>query len=950
MKIKLPFIAGWRNSLRLKVKPRFVKSFNGKKLRRRWSWKKILRVFLILVVLGILLVAALFAWYAKDLPTPGQIKSIAPDQSTILYDRNGKQLYDISGNQQRILLDSKDIPVVMKQAVVSVEDKSFYTNHGVELTGIIRGVILRPLTGQSAQGGSTITQQYVKNAILTPDRTITRKIKEIIISTEMDYMFTKDQVLTLYLNEIPFGSNAYGIEAASELYFGKSAKSGLTISQAAVLAAMVQAPTYYSPYGDNVADLMARKNLVINNMVAQKYITQAQGDQAKKDAPVAAKDFSAPQQNILAPHFVMYVKQQLVNIYGEDMVNRGGLRVTTTIDLDKQAQAETAMKDAAAPKGILKQSSATNAGMTSIDPKTGQILSMVGSVNYFDQANSGNFNTTTGLRQPGSAGKPIVYAQLFKGKYSPSSLFYDLTTNFNGYIPTDFDNKNRGPLTARTALGNSLNIPAVKALQIEGINNFIDQAKAQGITTFDKSKDYGLSIALGGAEVQLVELTNAYSVFANGGVYHPLTSILKVQDSTGKTIDEWKDQPKQVLAPEIAYEINNILSDLDAKKATYGSSIYYLSLPGRPVAAKTGTSNDYKDAWTIGYTPSVVTGVWAGNNNNAPLNHAGGSIAAAPIFREYMASVLGKSAIEQFNRPSTIIDMSVDLLSGKKPTPYSGQLVKDIFAPWQIPTTDDNVHIAVKVCTVNGLLATDSTPADQVTQKVFTAVHSEQPSLSNWEAPVLAWAKANGFNGSIPTQKCDIVASQPTISISSPSSNDTVPNVFTISADVKAQDGTTNTVTFSIDGNTVGTPVASAPYSVTTTTANLTPGNHTIAATVQSSNNQSGTTSITVNVASDTTPPGPVTNIIITPQTGGNASISWLNPSDKDLSKVIIYVSTAKDVQGTNKKEIVVTPDSTSSVTVNGLTPGTTNYITLVTVDASGNASQNNPQTTIVLP
>lgn len=945
--MKLPrLFSGIGGNLRLRRPSSKLPLVRKLKSWRKWSWKQYLKLFGILVVAGLIFIASTFAWFAKDLPTPGQIKNLEPDQSTIIYDRNGEQLYDITGDQQRIILTSQQIPDNMKHAIVAVEDKSFYHDYGISLTGIIRAGLHDVFhVGSGLQGASTITQQYVKNALLSPDRTIVRKIKEAILSIEIDRIYSKDQILTLYLNEIPFGSNAYGIEAASQLYFGKSIKDGLTISQAATLAAMVQAPTYYSPYGDHVDDLISRKNIVIDDMVAQGYISKTQGDQAKKDAPLSAKDFAAPHENIAAPHFVMYVKQQLVNQYGEDTVDRGGLRVTTTLDSDLQAKAESAVKTAAAKGGTLDRAGASNTGLVSVDPKTGQILAMVGSVDYFDQQNDGNFNTTTALRQPGSAGKPIVYATLFKGDYSPSSILWDVTTNFNGYQPADYDKKTRGPVTIRAALGNSLNIPAVKALQLEGVNNFIAQANSMGISSLSKDQNYGLSLALGGGAVKLVDLTNAYSVFANGGTYHPLTSILKVEDSRGKVIDSWQDAPKQVLKPEIAYEINNVLSDANAKRSTFGSAVYYLTLPNRPAATKTGTTDDYRDAWTIGYTPTLVTGVWVGNNSDAPMD-SGGADVAAPIWHSYMEQAMAHQPVQQFDRPSDITDMTVDLLSGGKPTPYSGQLVKDIFAPWQIPTQDDNVHVPVKLCKGTNTVATDATPTDQIETKVYTVVHSRHPDDPAWENPVQDWAKSHNFDSQIPTDKCTLVNTQPTVTITSPNQGDTLPNIFTIAATVSGPPDTTNSVTFSIDSTAVGTAAAS-PYAITANTNGLSAGTHTITAKVDSSNGQSATTSITVTVAPDTTPPGPVSNITAIPAPSG-ANLSWTNPSDTDLSKVIIYSSLTPSIQGVAIKTVNASPSSSGSATVTGLVSGETNYLTLVAVDAAGNPSASNQQLQII--
>lgn len=923
---------------RLPIPPKYKRYFRRPKL----TWRNVARAAIIVTGAGLLFSAILFAWYFKDLPRPGELRTRNTEESTILYDRNGKQIYDISGEERRILLKEDEIPEVIKQATIAIEDRNFYNHHGLDFRGLIRGVILKPITGQRAQGGSTITQQYIKNAILSPKRTPSRKIKELILAIQLETIYSKEDILALYLNEIPYGSNIYGVEAAAQAYYGKSAKDGLTIAEAATLAAIPQAPTRYSPYGNNLDLLMARKNAVIDAMQRNGYITQEEADKAKAEKPLEAKDFAQKRDNFPAPHFVMHVREQLVKKYGEEMVQRGGLRVTTTLDLDMQKMADEAVKEQGAK--TLPRVKATNAGLVAIDPKTGQILAMVGSLDYFDRENEGNFNVTTAKRQPGSSIKPLVYATLFKDKYSPSSILWDVSTDFNGYNPDNYDGKDHGPITVRKALGNSFNIPAVKALSLVGVNDFLKQMEALGIESLKDRHDAGLSLALGGGEVQLVELVSAYGALANNGNHHRANAILKIQDSKGKTLEEWKDQGKQVIASEIAYEISHILSDSEAKRPTFNASLGVLSVRGKTVASKTGTTNSYKDGWTVGYTPSLVAGVWAGNNDGTEMDRGGGSTAAAPIWDAFMEKALASRQNEEFYRTGSITEMTVDLLSGKKPTPASGQLVQDIFAPWQVPTKDDDVHTRVKVCKSNGKLATDATPESEIEEKTFVRVKSERPDNPAWENPVQAWARNQNLVSNPPTEKCDIVFTDPKISIATPAHGSIVSGVFSSSAEVTFPPGVSGNVTFDINGTQQSTDT-NEPYTATFDAGSLPAGQYTITVTARGSNGGSASEAITVNTEADTKAPSEASNIIIVPGSSkGTATASWRNPSDSDLANVTFYVSQALGVKGAKHTTVSASPGTDQSSTLTGLVSGIPSYVTVITVDRWGNASSGSRQ------
>lgn len=917
--------------------------------RKFWTWRRLARLGILFFGLVITTAILLFVWYYKDLPKPGELRTHKSTESTILYDRKGKQIYDISGEERRILLTSTEIPDIAKKATVAIEDRKFYNHHGVDFLAIIRGTILKPFTGQGIQGGSTITQQYIKNAILSPKRSVARKIKEVILAWELEFIYSKDEILTLYLNEIPYGGNIYGIEAASQAYYGKSVKEGLTLAQIATLTAIPQRPTYFSPYGTHVASLIARKNLVLEDMVKMGSITQEEANQAKKEAPLEAKDFAKPRDNFPAPHFVMYVKEQLADKYGDTSVERGGLRVTTSLDLDIQKIAEEAMAE---QSKTLDRVKASNASLVAMDPKNGQILAMVGSKDYFDRENGGNFNVATAQRQPGSAGKPIVYANLLqKTNYAPGSPLWDVKTDFGKYQPNNFDGKFHGPVSIRKSLGNSFNVPAVKALAITGLPSFFDLARDMGITTFDKRKDdLGLSVALGGGEVKLVDLVSAYTVFANNGDKLPVTSILKIQDSRGKVLDEWKENKKNVMKPEVAYEINSILSDEEAKRPTFAGLLGVLSVRGKTTAVKTGTTDSYRDAWTIGYTPSLVAGVWAGNNDNSQMNRGGGSTAAAPIWHGFMVKALKDKPDEPFFRPSTISEETFDFLSGKKPTPASGQLVKDIFAPWQVPTKDDDVHSLIRVCKSNGNKATNDTPVEEIEERSFGVVRSEKPDNSAWENPVQEWIKSSDLVKAPPTDTCDITRTDPAITITNISNGDELSGIVTITTNVAWPVNQAGRVDFTIDGTQVAQD-SNEPYSATINFNGYSSGSHDIAAIAHATGGGTSTATVSIRINRDSTPPGDVTQVSLIPGSAtGTALATWTNPSDSDLSSVSIYASQLPGIRGAKLANVSANPSTTQSATITGMVSQVVNYVTFITIDTTGNESLTLTQFTVTPP
>ncbi|QQG49986.1 MAG: PBP1A family penicillin-binding protein [Candidatus Berkelbacteria bacterium] len=936
MKLKVPKISlrnPFKNPIGLK---KLHQKFFGKK-SRRFSWKQAGIVALWGAGIFVLIAIFLFAWFAKDLPTPNKIRDLVSVGSTRLYDRNMKPLYTISGDKKRILIENKDIPEVAKQATIALEDRDFYKHVGLDFTGILRAVFVDIARRDLSQGGSTLTQQLAKNAILTREKSFVRKIKEAILAIEMEVLFSKEEILTMYFNQMPYGGTNYGIEAASRSFFNKSAKD-LTLDEAATLAALLQRPSSLSPYGPNVDQLIDRRNYTLDAMVGMSFITKEQAEEAKKVTP----KFAARKDSITAPHFVQFVQDWLVEYFtkelgdkqlAEQKVEEGGLTVVTTLDLDKQLIAEEILSTAS--EKTLKRAGASNAALVSIDPKRGEIVSMVGSVDYF-QEQFGNFNVATAERQPGSSFKPVVYAAAFKEKFHPGYTIFDLETDFGKYKPQNYDGHSRGPLTIRQALGNSLNVPAVKTLALIGLDKALNTAHDMGITTLNDKNRYGLSLVLGGGEVKLVDLTTAYGVFANNGTLMPTTPILKITDSQGKEIYNHEDPKdgRQVLDPKIAYQVTSILSDTEAKKPTFSRVMGSLTLNGRPAASKTGTTNAYRDAWTLGYTPQFVTGVWAGNNDNSSMNNAGGSIAAAPIWDEYMERIHKDLPVEQFSRPQGLEEMEVARYSSLLPTSATQEKVKDLVAPWQKPTEQDSAVAKIRVCRENGLLADESIPDSLTEDRIYANIHSEKPNDPQWEGPVQAWARANGFVNTPPTGKCQVDGSEPTVKITSPSNGSGVGGVFTVVASASAPSGV-RAVDFSIDGSVFFTATES-PYQASYNAANLTSGTHTINVLMTSNNGSTRSDQITVTVSNDTTAPGEVTNYGGS-QSGlpsGSVKLTWINPGDADLKAVKIYTyRNGVTLERTNEVGV-----PTQTLTLTGLTPGIYNFVAK-TLDNSGNES-----------
>ncbi|PIS21096.1 penicillin-binding protein [candidate division WWE3 bacterium CG08_land_8_20_14_0_20_43_13] len=705
---------------------------------------------LLFLVGGSIISLVVFAYFSKDLPSPSRLTQRDMTLSTKIYDRYGTILYDVYGEENRTLVSLDQVPQELIQATLAAEDAEFYTHQGFDFMGNIRGVV-NIMRGGGLQSGSTITQQLVKNVFLSTEQTIKRKIKELILTLQIEKRYSKDEILQMYLNEAPYGGQSWGVESASWMYFQKNS-SQLTLSECALLAGLTQSPTAYFPINHPEASL-ARRNYVLYLMETRGWL-DSNGDRhfVSADAAQAVKEEEiklAPiRQSIKAPHFVMYVKDLLVERYGEELVERGGLQVTTSLDLPKHQKAQELVEQ----KVTEAQEAGfglSNGALLALDPKTGQILSMVGSRDYFEsEKTDGNVNVTTSLRQPGSSIKPLTYAAAFKQGYTPATLLMDAQTEFDGgvgqplYVPKNYDGKFRGPVLLRRALANSINVPAVKTLSLVGIDNLLQTARDFGITSLNDPSRYGLSLTLGGGEVSLLEMVDAYGVFASGGVYRQPTAILEVKSGSGKVLERYYPRAgSRVLTEGQAYLISNILSDNQARVEEFGWNTP-LRLPDRSAAAKTGTTDDIKDNWTIGYTPSLVIGVWVGNNDNSEMNRklVSGITGAAPIWNSAIRMWLEEQSPEEFKRPEDIIEITIDALSGE--LPQSGNTRLEIFVKGTEPQTyESQVYKTLKICRLDGKIANQAcADTGEYEEKQFIVFKAERPE---WQKYVDEWVSKN---------------------------------------------------------------------------------------------------------------------------------------------------------------------------------------------------------------
>lgn len=706
------------------------------------------------VVFSALTVMNVYADYAKNLPEPEKVSQQAATQfkTTKIYDRTGKvllyELFDPTGGNRTNVALSKISPYLIN-ATISLEDKSFWTNEGVDYMGMVRA-FYNMARGQPLQGASTLTQQLVKKVLLPERETQSRtnvelKIQETIMAREISQKYSKQQILEWYLNTIYYGNFAYGIEAASEAYFGKHA-DGLTLSEAATLSAIPQYPAL-NPI-DNPEIAQERRDIALDRMVVEGYISEKQAADAKKeDIQVFQKNF-----DIKAPHFVFYVRRYLEDKYGPDAVTKGGWTVYTTLDFDAQTQAEEIARNQIA-KLTAEKRNVTNASVIVMEPKSGEIRAMVGSVDYFNRDIDGQVNIATSDRQPGSSFKMFSYLQAFEHgaqdgtPLSPANVVYDVRTAFEDppnppYVPENYDRKYHGPVRLRTALASSYNIPAVKVLDTVGIKNVLNMAHKMGITTLDKN--YGLALTLGGGEVKLLDMTYAYSVLANHGVMagQPVSeterrdgfrtlnpvSVSKIVDADGKVIEEHAEpQTERVVSEQAAYLLTDVLSDNNARAPAFGlNSVLKLD---RPAAVKTGTTSSWRDNWTLGYTPDYAVGVWVGNADNSEMEHISGITGAAPIWHDVMTYLHQGKPVQDFVEPEKIVRVPVCLASGLLPTAECPQVVRETFKQGNEPTKPDDIWKPYRIFVPNGKLATAFDPPDQVTTVVYPIY---PPEAQDW--------------------------------------------------------------------------------------------------------------------------------------------------------------------------------------------------------------------------
>ncbi|MEK7061903.1 MAG: transglycosylase domain-containing protein [Patescibacteria group bacterium] len=671
---------------------KIFKKFVNKTNKKTWKTAFIaFKYLLYLLLAGCVLIIFLFFYYTYDLPRPEKFTESPFLQSTKIYDRTGKiLLYDIYGNEKREIIAFDKISDNLKNAVLASEDARFYEHNGIDITSIARAILIDLKLQSVSQGASTITQQLIRSVYLTRQKTIGRKIREVVLSLEIEKRYSKDQIFEWYLNQIPLGGNIYGVEAASQTYFKKSSFD-LSLAEAATLTAMIKAPGYYSPYGPNKNKLLEEKDYVLERMEKVRHITKDQLKEAQQEKIVFAENIIS----IKAPHFVMYVKKYLENKYGEDFLKEKGLKVYTTLNWNLQDYVEQIIKEADKSNQTFN---ANNTASVVIDPKTGEILSLIGSKSYFEESYpkgcqetpqglclfTPKFDVATmGLRQPGSAFKPFVYATAFKKGYTPDTILWDVKTEFNQhcspdanqskdaygldcYHPKNYDDMFRGKVSLRQSLAGSLNLPSVKTLYLSGLKDSIETARDLGITTLNEPDRYGLSLVLGGGEVTLLEMTSAYGVFATEGSKAPLVSILKIEDNEGIIIEQNKKEPTKVLDTQVARQINSILSDNSARAFIFGTNnaLYFDSYQ---VAAKTGTTQYFNDAWTIGYTPFAAVGVWVGNNDNSSTNKKTGIGLAAPIWRKITQKLLETYPLENFMPPELKTDINPILLGQINP-------------------------------------------------------------------------------------------------------------------------------------------------------------------------------------------------------------------------------------------------------------------------------------------
>lgn len=917
-----------------------------------FSKKNIFLGLFAFVVVGFLSTTILVAWASKDLPDPDRLTDREVAQSTKIYDRTGTHLlYEIFADQKRTIVELSDIPKDLINGLIATEDKKFYEHRGIRPLSILKAQIQGIFSSQRTRGASTITQQLVKNAILTDERSYIRKIKEAILSIRIEQKYTKDQILKIYFNEIPYGSTNYGVQSAAQSYFGKNVKD-LTLGESAALAGMPQSP---SKFLNNPEAFTERRNLVLNEMYKDGYITKEQKEVAEAEELSIKKTKS----NFDAPHFVMYVKQLLEDKYGATLVEKGGLRVITTLDWDKQQIADEVITGEEGKK-ILESADANNAALVALDPKTGQILAMVGSKDYNDDSINGQFNVAVQgkTRQPGSSFKPIIYAAAFEKGYTPDTILYDVLTNFNTgegkpYIPTNYTLKEYGPLTMRQALDGSLNIPAVKTLYlVGGAQAGIDFAKRLGYTTLDnpEAEGCGLALVLGCGGVTVLEHTNAFATFANNGVYNEPVSVLKVEDNTGKVLEEWKkEKGREVIKPELAATISNVLSDDSARAFIFGTG-GVLTLPGRPVAAKTGTTNLYKDAWTVGYTPNLAVGIWTGNTQNTSMKSgSSGSMLAARLWNMFMKKAVKGMPVEQFPpAPKNTAEKAV--LRGSS----SG-------------------GVTLKVNKITGKLVSSSTPENLIEERTYIQPHEilqyvdknnprgpmpehpeNDPQYYAWEKGIQEWIMRKQESdptwipnfGEPPTEYDDAYSIEliPSLEVLSPKSGEVLTSrTIHTNITVSAPRGVSQVI-YKLDGVYVGVE-RNSPFNLSYTADSLDRGHHTLTVIVEDDIGNRIEQNIPFSLEAESVSAGVKFSQRSYSIKRDNFPFSLLLTYQKieDLKKIIISFS---PLNGGEKKKIIELTEFTNSIFNNQLTitwsdpPAAGSYTVIAEIITKNDATQ----------
>lgn len=865
------------------------------RLRAWLTWKRVAWIVggctLFFVVAGASTAIGLYLWVSKDLADIADIEKIAVNQSTRIYASDGQTLlYEIGENKrQDVTIDKIDKKI--QQATVLLEDRGFYKHHGINFLSIARALIANILHKDSGQGGaSTLTQQFIKNAFEKKEETYVRKIKEAILAFRLERKYSKDEILNKYMNIVYYGRNYQGVEISAQKFFGISAEH-VSLAQAATLASLPNNPPYYL---NNPDRLIARRNRAIELMVEYGYATQEEGDAAQAEELGLNDGIDG---SIKAPHFVFYVAEQLVNEYGQSRISKEGFTVITTLDWGKQQKAEEAITN-----GIkeVEKYNGDNAALVSIDTKTGHILAMVGSRDYFDKEHSGQYNVATSYnRQPGSSFKPLVYYTAFSKGYIPETKVVDTVTGFpqSGaptYTPLNFNGANdqRGPVTLRYALNQSLNVPAVKMMYLVGKDTVLDVVDSLGYTSLKDRESFGsgLALALGAGNVSLLEHTSTYATFSREGERHAPTGILSIKDKEGNTIYEWKDNPQQVLNKDAARTLNNVLSDSGAR----GSVFARLNLKDRQVAAKTGTSNDFKDAWAMGYTPSVATGIWTGRNDNQPMKYLGdGIVIAAPIFKAYMDSILDGTPAETFQSPSyhaanDVIGGNLEKTVSKSVDSVTGQIIPDeciATYPAAYVVQKDFKELHTILHYIDRKNPTGPAPADP----------TKDPMYTSWEKAVQEWVKKNKgseyLNEDTPKIACDFrdPASQPKIDITSMNDGEFYSKPeFRIRGTATPGNGRTiTTINYIIDDITVETVSGQSITSATEVSSSyrpktLTVGKHGVTIKVTDDRGNVATDVISVRYTGEVTEE---TNTNTSTQTNTNSSVDINNNTNTSTNE-----------------------------------------------------------------